>query len=356
MLNILITGIGGPTPRSIAKAIHRNNFECQLIGIDADPKALGFFIPGLLDKHFVAPRATKQTYWPFINRLIIKENIDIAFVQPEQEVIAWGNYFNIHGKYPCKVFIPPVELASVLMDKSKMADMLEGTEYIPKTLKINQNDLRLNEIEKIIKFPCWVRAITGSGGLGSLKVENVDNLKSWLLINKDINDFTVSEFLPGRHLATQMLYHDGNYQKGASLECVEYVMASIAPSKVTGNTSFGRFINEDRILLFCDNCIKYLCKKLNISANGVLSFDLKEDINGDIKVTEVNIRHMAYTGVMAQAGFDLIADTLTILTSTGIFKPQPFYRFDKSYVFLRDVDTDPVLLENENLMAKIKHY
>lgn len=32
-----------------------------------------------------------------------------------------------------------------------------------------------------------------------------------------------------------------------------------------------------------------------------------------MKVTEVNIRHMAYTGVMAQAGFDLIEDTIKIL-------------------------------------------
>ena len=41
----------------------------------------------------------------------------------------------------------------------------------------------------------------------------------------------------------------------------------------------------------------------------VFSFDLKEDSSGNMKVTEINIRHMAYTGVMAQVGFDLIEDT-----------------------------------------------
>ncbi|MBN1968742.1 MAG: hypothetical protein JW870_05200 [Candidatus Delongbacteria bacterium] len=346
---ILITGIGGPTPRSIAKTIRRTKSNFRLIGIDSNPKALGFYMHDLVDKHFLSPRATEESYCHFINDLIDREHIDFAFVQPEQEVIFWGNYYKVNGTYPCNVLIPPVELASVLLDKSKMAKMLEDTEFIPKTIKISQSDPQLYDVDKQIKYPCWIRSTKGSGGLGSLKVETVENLKSWLTINKEIMDFTVSEFLPGRHLATQMLYVNGEYVKGASLQCVEYVMANIAPSKVTGNTSFGRFINDDNILTFCDSCINYLCEKLNVKANGVLSFDLKEDINGNLKVTEVNIRHMAYTGVMAQAGFDLITDTINILSSTIMPKPQPFFKFIKPFVFLRDVDTEPVLLDSEDI-------
>lgn len=115
-----------------------------------------------------------------------------------------------------------------------------------------------------------------------------------------------------------MLYYNNEYVKGAALECAEYVMANTAPSHVTGNTAYGRFLNEDRINKFCDECIKYLCKKLNVVAHGVLSFDLKEDRNGNMKVTEVNIRHMAYTGVMAQVGFDLIEDTIRIMENGDV--------------------------------------
>jgi carbamoyl-phosphate synthase large subunit len=349
MLKILVTGIGGPTPRSIAKTIRIINPDYKIIGIDANPKASGFFIPGLVDKSFLSPRATEDTYWEFIAHLIQNEKIDLAFVQPEGEVIQWGNYCNLYKSFPCPVFIPPIELALVLMDKSKMAAILEGTEYIPKTMKISQSDQKTSDVATYINFPCWIRAIKGSGGLGSLKVENIDNLKAWLFINREIHDFTISEYLPGRHLATQMLYYNGRYIKGASLECVDYVMASISPSKVTGNTSFGRFINEEKILTFCNNCIMYICNKLNIKAHGVLSFDLKEDNNGNLKVTEVNIRHMAYTGVMAYAGFNLIQDTINLLTENSVLKikPQPYFTFDKPYVFLRDVDIEPILLDSE---------
>ena len=80
-----------------------------------------------------------------------------------------------------------------------------------------------------------------------------------------------------------------------------------------------------------------------------MSFDLKEDSKGELKLTEVNIRHMAYTGVMARAGFDLIEDTIRIMEDGNAdnVKRAPYYHYDKPYVFLRDVDVEPVLLESE---------
>jgi len=355
METILINGIGGPTPRSIAKALRSKFPEIRIVGIDANFKAIGFFMPGLVDKYYVSPKSSsKDEYWNFIHYLIDKEEINYAIVQPEKEIIAWGEYYHEKKEYPCPTFLPEKRLALTLMDKALMADVLAGTEFIPKTIKITQNNPKYEEVEKEIGFPCWIRATQGSGGLGSLKLGNIYSYRSWLFINSTINEFTVSEFLPGRHLANQMLYFNGKLIKAASLECAEYVMASIAPSKVTGNTSFGRFLNDDNLTDFCDDCIKYVCTKLGVKAHGVLSFDLKEDSNGNYKVTEVNIRHMAYTGIMSSVGFDLIADTIEILRTGNINVEgkSPYYHYDKPYIFLRDVDIEPIILESEDIFSK----
>lgn len=356
MKTILITGIGGLTPRSIAKVIRKNHPEYKLIGCDINKKAVGFFIKGLLDEYYVCPRCDSDDYFPWIEELVKNKNIDYAFVQPESEIVEWGDYNDKNGKFPCPVFMGSKLLSTSLKDKSIMADLLEGTHFIPKTIKITQENPRYNDIEKIIGFPCWIRATEGTGGLGSLCVENISSLKSWLFINSDIHEFTVSEFLTGRHLANQMLYYNGEYVKGAALECVEYVMANTSPSHVTGNTHFGRFLNEDSINQFCDECIQYLEKKLNIKAHGILSFDLKEDKNGNMKVTEINIRHMAYTGVMADVGFDLIEDTIKILEdgSCDNIRREPFFHYKKPYVFLRDVDIEPIILDSEDIFENIK--
>lgn len=349
-----MTGIGGLTPRSIATIIKRNHPDYKLIGIDINKRAVGFFMEGLLDEYYVCPRCTSGEYFPWIEKLVRERNIDYAFVQPESEIVEWGDYYDKHGNYPCPVFMGCKKLSVSLKDKSIMAELLEGTEFIPKTIKVTQDNPRYVEVEKEIGFPCWIRATNGTGGLGSLKLEDVSSYKSWLFINSNIPEFTVSEFLTGRHLANEMLYYNGEYVKGAALECAEYVMANTSPSKVTGNTAFGRFLNEDRINEFCDRCIKYLESKLDVKAHGILSFDLKENNHGELKVTEVNIRHMAYTGVMAQAGFDLIEDTIRIMedgNADGVERV-PYYHFDKPYVFLRDVDIEPMLLESEDVFNK----
>ena len=351
MKRILVTGIGGLTPRSIATIIKENHPDYYIIGCDIEKKAVGFFMKGLADEYYVAPRCNSPEYFPWMEKLVEDKKIDYAFVQPENEIVVWADYYEKNGRYPCPVFMGSKLLSESLKDKAIMAELLEGTEFIPKTIKITQEDPRFEDIEKEIGFPCWVRATEGTGGLGSLCIENISSLKSWLFINSEIPEFTVSEFLTGRHLANQMLYYNGEYVKGAALECVEYVMANVAPSHVTGNTHFGRFLNEDRINEFCDRCIKYLEKKLGVQAHGILSFDLKEDSEGNMKVTEVNIRHMAYTGVMAHVGFDLIEDTIRIMEdgSCDNVERAQFYHYDKPYIFLRDVDVEPIILESEEI-------
>lgn len=361
MKTILITGIGGLTPRSIAKRIKENHPDYRIIGCDIEKKAMGFFMKdkngrNLVDEYYIAPHCDAPEYFTWVEKLVEAKNINYAFVEPESEIVVWGDYFETNGKYPCPTFMGSKLLSVSLKDKSIMADVLEGTEFIPKTIKVTQENPRFEDVKKIIGFPCWIRATEGTGGLGSLRLDDIDSYKSWLFINANIPQFTVSEFLTGRHLANQMLFYSGEYVKGASLECVEYVMANIAPSRVTGNTHFGRFLNEDRINKFCDDCVKYIEKKLGVSAHGILSFDLKEDKDGNLKVTEVNIRHMAYTGVMAQVGFDLIEDTIRIMedgNADRVVRDQ-FHHFDKPYIFLRDVDVEPIVLESEAIFDDLK--
>ncbi|MBS5613867.1 hypothetical protein KHX29_07385 [Prevotella buccalis] len=351
MKTILITGIGGLTPRSIATILRKKHPNYHLIGIDINKKAIGFFMKGLIDEHYVCPRCDSPEYFPFVKKLVQDKSVDYAFVQPESEIVAWGDYFDNYGEYPCPVFMGSKLLSVSLKDKSIMADLLAGTDFIPKTIKVTQENPRYEDVENVIGFPCWIRATEGTGGLGSLKLENIASYKSWLFINSQIPEFTVSEFLTGRHLANEMLYYNGEYVKGAALECAEYVMANTAPSHVTGNTAFGRFLNEDRINKFCDDCIRLLTHKLGVPAHGVLSFDLKEDKKGNMKVTEINIRHMAYTGVMAHVGFDLIEDTVKILeegNANNVVRA-PYFHYDKPYIFLRDVDVEPIVLESEDI-------
>ncbi len=61
---------------------------------------------------------------------------------------------------------------------------------------------------------------------------------------------------------------------------------------------------------------------------------------------------MAYAGVMAHVGFDLIEDTIKITEDGNCDRVEraQFYHYDKPYVFLRDVE--PIILENEAIFEQ----
>jgi biotin carboxylase len=345
-MNILILGVGGPTPRSILKRLRTVYPNSRLIGTDINPKALGFHMKGLIDEGYLIPRATANDYFNKISEIIATEQIDFAFVQPEQEVLAWGKYFEEYKTYPCATLIPPKAHVEALMDKAAMADLLKGTLFIPDTLRITPSNPRFEEVQKEIGYPCWIRASIGSGGLGSLMLNRKEELEAWLFIHKTVPEFTISKYLTGRHLANQMLYIDGQCVANAGLHCAEYVMADIAPSKVTGNTSYGLLLNEKKLLEKCEEVMDFVQKATGVKANGVYSFDFKEDDLGNLLVTEINIRHMAYTGILAECGFDLVSKTVEILQDRFKIPKQSKYYFDKEYVFLRDVDIEPIILNS----------
>lgn len=349
-MNILIASVGGPTPRSIARRLKKLYPDSKLIGVDANTKALTFYLEGLLDKKISIPRVDNEGYWGKICQICDDEKIDYAFIMPERETTLWRMQKLEGQEWPCPALMPPLKHIQVLADKAVMSDLLKNTSYIPKTIRITPDNPKFEEIANEIGYPCWIRASTGSGGFGSLKLTRKEELDAWLFIHKNVKEFTVSEFLPGRHMANQMLYLNGKLIKNAAVECVEYVMADIAPSKVTGNTSFGRLVNEDYVLDFCEEVMTYLTEKTGEPAHGVYSFDLKEDADGKHKVTEINVRHMAYTGIMAQAGFDLIDDTIKYLTGQEDKIKTGRHYFDKEYIFLRDVDVEPIFMTTSDFI------
>ena len=99
MKTILVTGIGGLTPRSLAGIIRENHPDYKIIGCDIEKKAVGFFMEGLLDEYFICPRCNALEYFPWIEKLVKEKNIDYAFVQPESGETIMRRMVNFHA--PC---------------------------------------------------------------------------------------------------------------------------------------------------------------------------------------------------------------------------------------------------------------
>jgi carbamoylphosphate synthase large subunit len=353
-MRILITGVGGPTPRSFAIALKKYSFykRFELFGTDINPLAIGLYQNELFNKTYVIPPASSPDYWSAIEKIIKEHNIDAAVILPEMEVMEWSKR-KITADLPCKALIPDYSMAELLVDKSKMTEILKDLDLVPPSVTFSRDIASLQEVFDTLKGNFWVRSTSGTSGLGSLKVDSEASLKNWIQINPNVSQFIASKFLPGRNLACKMLYFNGKLLRTACAERVNYIMAKVAPSGITGNTSFGRLLNEPELVNEAKRAMDHLFKHTGAAQHGFFTVDFKEDENGKPYITEVNVRHVAFTQCFAAGGANFASDTVRLLDNDAAFNyDYQMYEFEKDLIFLRDVDSLPILMKENELLSK----
>lgn len=355
MKNILVTGVGGPTPRSFVRAVQQSgggdSERFRFIGVDCNPLAYGLYDRSLFDESYIVPRADQEEYWQRINEIIEKEEIAGAVVLPEVEVLEWAKNRD-KLKTSIKVHLPGYKLANTLVNKHRLHELLGDTEWVPRFRRVTPENYNYAALEREVGTPFWIRSTEGSSGLGSLKIESESALTQWISINSGVDEFIATEYLPGRNLACKMLYFDGRLSRTACAERVEYIMAKVAPSGITGNTSFGRLVNEPELVKISEETLSFISKEAGSELNGIFTVDFKEDAAGVPKITEINIRHVAFTSSIAAGGANLPADTLEMLF-TGELTPERIdYTYHEGLIFLRDVDSHPIILKENELLGQ----
>lgn len=351
-MKILITGVGGPTPRSFAIALKKYSFykRFEIIATDINPLSIGLYQTELYNKSYIVPRATDKNYWEEIEKIIKENQIEIAVILPELEVMEWSKRMQTHD-LPCKVLLPDLSMAELLVDKAKMTNILKELDIVPLSVSFNSDDKDLRNVYDTLNFPFWVRSTSGTSGLGSLKVESEDALKNWIQINPGVKEFLASKFLPGRNLACKLLYYEGKLLRSACGERVNYIMSKVAPSGITGNTSFGRLLNEPELFAEAKKAMDHLFAHTGAKQHGFYTVDFKEDENKKPYITEINVRHVAFTQCFAAGGANFAEDTIRLLDNDTTFKKDfILYEFEKDLIFLRDVDSLPVLMKESELL------
>ncbi len=125
-------------------------------------------------------------------------------------------------------------------------------------------------------------------------------------------------------------------------------MAKVAVSGITGNTSKGKLLNEAKIKETALKVIDILCGMTGEKMSGLVVADMKEDKNGNPIITEINIRHVAFSSSFAMAGQNIAeAQLLLALNRDDEVDRDVEKRFPQGNLLLRDVDGQPIYIECE---------
>ena len=81
--------------------------------------------------------------------------------------------------------------------------------------------------------------------------------------------------------------------------------------------------------------------------NGLVVVDLKEDKNGKALITEINLRHVAFTSTFANGGLNFCeAQLLCMMNQREKISIKGTMKFPENNAMLRDVDGLPIYVED----------
>ena len=124
-------------------------------------------------------------------------------------------------------------------------------------------------------------------------------------------------------------------------------MSKVSVSGITGNTSKGRLLNDKKINEIALKTIEKVSEATNTTMNGLVVVDLKSDKDNNPKVTEINIRHVAFSSSFAEAGFNLSEfHLLCTLDRENELSDEIEMIYPDNNFILRDVDGLPIYVSD----------
>lgn len=281
MKRILITGAGGIGGVNFVRALKVFKDKFFVVGTDFNKYYLEF--PDV-DIRINSPRHSDPNFIKLLNKLTDKYEIDFLHPQPSSEALVISQNLD---SIKTKTLLPKPDVIST--DKLKTQKILSQSGINVAQTKIFEDlDNIQDAFEELGSGPLWIRAKSGAGGNLSLLCNTSEEAKYWMKLwilrgKAHIDDFMLQQFLPGRNIAWDSFWYEGEFIASFTRERLEYPLKHISPSGITGTPSVSRIIYDENVNKIGIASVKAIDKK----PHGNYAVDLKE-YDGNWYVTEID--------------------------------------------------------------------
>jgi biotin carboxylase len=301
---IIVTGAGGAAAANFVHSLRLAPEPFHVVGTDANKHHLEL---APVDERYLLPKADDPGYVDALNELIEREGAELVHPQPEEEVLVLSRE---HDRVKARTFLPSAAAVELCQDKAAFAAcMADAGLPSPRFARAESEDALREATASILeeRERAWVRAVRGAGARASLPVSSSEQAVAWArywieMRGFAVEDFMVSEFLPGREFAFQSLWRDGELVTSAARERLEYVFGHLMPSGQSSSPSVARTVRRDDVNELASDAVRAVDSR----ATGVFCVDLKEDEGGRPLVTEINAgRFFTTSNFFAEAGANM---------------------------------------------------
>lgn len=340
---IVISCVGSGGANNLIRSIRASSYEhATIVGLDANPYLVN---KSLADHNYVVPTGDQEGYIEAVNKSIRRHDADLFIPQHESEIETVSAHRN---EIACHVQLPDDDVVQLCLDKFALNRRLDDAGFpVPETVTLDEYTVE-EAFEKLApgKQAVWCRTRYGSSGFEAHPVQSSTRAAQWVeywseqrSVPRD--QFTFSEFLPGRDFHVLTYWHDGELVVGKGNERNQYFFGENtgAATPLVGRQIYDEHLNE-----MCTD----IANEIAPNATGNFGFDFREASDGTPKLTEINIGKFSMVNYFFNVSGDHNMAEAFLDAALGNEDALP--SLDDPY---SDVDTDLFLSRGIDLVPEI---
>jgi hypothetical protein len=338
-IRVLVTGAGTGSSANLIRALRTMTPKPYVVGTNDDRFVLKL---SLADKSYICPDPASKAFTNSLLEIIRQERINVVMSTDDNAVKALSDD---RARYPINLLLPRRETIDLCQDKYALSVFLRRRNIpAPRTFEVKS----LRGLENIFanfsrEGLLWCRARRGSRSLAATPVATIEQARAWITQWRDlqgvkVSDFTLGEYLPGRHFIVQSVWHKGGLLRVQAIEVLSYFAAGNNPSGVFSLSCLAKTVVAPEALKVALRAVQAIEKQ----PSGAFFVELKEAADGVPSITEINAGRFpsGVTALLAVGKDNMVA----AFAATAVGRPVKIaeqYGSALEYYMVRDIDVIP---------------
>ena len=284
-IRALITRAGSGASGNLIRALRAMTPAPVTVGANHDRFTIK---ASLADLNYVVPEPTSAEFVDAVLDIVERDRINLIIGTDENVVKALSD---ARDRFPFDLMLPRRETIDLCQDKQALNTFFRDRDIpVPRFYEVGS----LDDLEEIFaRFEgdgvLWCRVRRGSLSLGATPVANVDQARSWITQWRDlrgikVSDFTLGEYLPGRHFIVTSVWYRGQLLLVQATEALSYFAAGNNPSGTFSLTHLARTVVAPEPLRISLDAIR----ALEDCPSGAFVVEFKETSHGKPAIMEIN--------------------------------------------------------------------
>jgi hypothetical protein len=347
-IRALVTGAGSGSSGNLIRALRAMTPRPHIIGLNEDRFLLKL---SLADRNYLCPAPESGDFIERLSEIIIREQINV--IMPTNDDIV-KTLSDKRKRLPIGLLLPRQKTINLCQDKYALNVFLRQRDIpVPLTYEIRS----LKGVDKVFaRFAraniLWCRARRGARSLAATPVATAGQARAWITQWRDlrgikVSDFTIGEFLPGRHFMVQSVWRDGELLRAQAIEILGYFAAGNNPSGVFSLASLAKTVAAPEATRVALGAVRAIERH----PSGAFFAELKERADGVPAITEINAGRFpsGVTALLAVGEDNMVA----MFAKAAVNKPIKVgnHAGSPEYYLVRDIDALPGVFPASDLLG-----